>query len=117
MGRRPPVRLSRSPLKTAVAVAASTRLGQIMTLLVCAGVFGLGLVSHSMFQQFAQDSSLAKILGAVIPNLQYLWQADALTQQHAIPGSHVLLVSAYSVLYLIAIVSIAVALFQTREVG
>lgn len=38
---------------TGVAVAASTRLGQVMTLVVCAGVFILGLLSNHFVGRFA----------------------------------------------------------------
>ena len=36
---------------TAVAIAASTRLGQVMTLLICAGVFLVGLISEYVLGQ------------------------------------------------------------------
>jgi ABC-2 type transport system permease protein len=138
---------------TAVAIAASTRLGQIMTLLVCFGVFVLGLVSHSLSQMVDRRvgvpsgtgywQSLAAVftaneplhiqavyavtkLGAlVIPNLQFLWPADPITQGNSLIHNtagqfdltHLGSVSAYTVLLTIAIVCFAITLFQTREVG
>jgi len=65
---------------TAIALAASTRLGQTMTLMVCFGVFFLGLVSHWIIGHFVQNSILKTVFLALIPNLQYLWHADTLTQ-------------------------------------
>lgn len=47
---------------TAVAVAASTRLGQVMTLLVCAAVFVLGLLSNYLLGQYAYQN---RVLGQV----------------------------------------------------
>lgn len=38
---------------TAVAVAASTRLGQVMTLVVCTGVFLIGLLSNHLLGRYA----------------------------------------------------------------
>ncbi|GAB4384854.1 MAG: hypothetical protein Kow0022_08740 [Phycisphaerales bacterium] len=38
---------------TAIAVAASTRLGQVMTIVVCAGVFALGLLTNYFFGRVA----------------------------------------------------------------
>lgn len=116
---------------TAVAIAASTRLGQVMTLVVCTGVFLLGLVSNSVFGDLvhhfplqsatgpidALGRSLALILYQATPNLQFLWPADALVSQNPITGDYVALVSTYTILYIVAVISIAVALFQTREVG
>ena len=115
---------------TAVAVACSTRLGQVMTLVICTLVFMLGLVIHYFNMQ--ADKMLGDLEGSplhqgffwtlklfflMVPNLQYLWQADALTQGHSISAQHVILLSGYSVCYIAAILSLAIALFQTREVG
>lgn len=138
---------------TAVAIAVSTRLGQIMTLLICFGMFAVGLVSNSfsgwvnkelalpsdlglvesvtavmtaddtLFQRLAYLT--AKAVYAIVPNLQFLWPADAITQGHSLihnaDGDFTLsvvgLVSAYSLLYVVIVLSIAIALFQRREVG
>ena len=115
---------------TAVAIASSTRLGQVMTLVVCVLVFLLGLVSH--YFNVEVDKTLGSVEGSpfhqllywflkaffmLVPNLQYLWQADALMQGHALPIVHVLRLTGYSFLYITAALSLAIALFQTREVG
>ncbi|MFW6059017.1 MAG: ABC transporter permease subunit [Phycisphaeraceae bacterium] len=130
---------------TAVAIAASTRLGQIMTLLVCLAVFLIGLVNNSFSQfvdnqlnvprnasvweslgaVFTADASLhlklfyalAKLVYVVLPDLQPLWPADALARGNPFSGLHILTVSAYSGLSLVMILCVAVILFQRREVG
>lgn len=138
---------------TAVAIAVSTRLGQVMTLLICAGTFMLGIFTSSMsgrvnqrlslphdldvFQSFVAvctaNTSAAqktadvamKLLYLVAPNLQFLWPADAITQGHSLihdlDGNFTLgvmgLHSAYAALYTLAVLALAVALFQRREVG
>lgn len=43
---------------TAVAVAASTRLGQVMTIVVCAGVFMFGLLVDHLVGRYAYDNPL-----------------------------------------------------------
>lgn len=101
----------------AVAVAVSTRLGQVMTLVICAVVFAVGLSSDYLFGRFADTSVLASIGYAIVPNLQYLWLADAITQNHPVDAGYVGMVSGYSALYVIALLGLAVALFQRREVG
>ncbi|MEX2672308.1 MAG: ABC transporter permease subunit [Phycisphaeraceae bacterium] len=129
----------------AVAIAASTRLGQIMTLLVCVGVFILGLVSNSLSQWanyrlslplglgpaeslaaiFAADApfvqqllfALAKLVYLIAPNLQFLWPADAISLGNPFTVEHIAVVSGYTLLYIVAVLGVAVALFQTREVG
>ncbi|MFA9478159.1 ABC-2 transporter permease [Phycisphaerales bacterium AB-hyl4] len=130
---------------TAIAIAASTRLGQIMTLLVCVGAFLLGLVSNSLSQWanyrlslplglgpaeslaaiFAADASfghqllyaMAKVIYLIAPNLQFLWPADAISLGNPFTVEHIAIVSGYSALYIVAVLGVAVALFQTREVG
>ena len=54
---------------------------------------------------------------AIVPNFQLLWLADALTQGHKIPPSHVALTAVYALMYIGIALSLAVILFQRREVG
>ncbi len=138
---------------TAVAVTVSTRLGQLMTLLICVGVFFAGLASNSLsgwvnqrlglphdvgvyesigaiFSADITGGAMVAYLGAkltylVLPNLQFFWPADAISQGnsmiHDLGGGFTLLpvlsVTLYAVLYLLVLVCVAVALFQRREVG
>ncbi len=166
---------------TAVALAASTRLGQVMTLLVCFLVLGLGLTSDYFFQPYAfpeyrplattQPSGpdalpdpndpnaalalatpeapgasaeagpveapdagkppphlvvrtgrragqiLARVAYAIIPNMQFFWVSDAIILRRPIPAGHVLRVFGYALFYVVAMVCLAAALFQTREVA
>jgi hypothetical protein len=102
----------------AVAIAASIRLGQIMTLLICAGVFLIGLSSDYLFGQASQHGSMvAGFFYRIVLNLGYLWQADALSQGRVIPLDHLASVAAYTGLYILGVLCLAVGLFQTREVG
>lgn len=102
---------------TAVATVASTRLGQLMTLIVCIGGFVLGLLNDYMFGQFAQTHPVAMACHMVMPNLQLFWPADALTQGHPFNPAYVGLVTAYAWLYTSALLGLAVALFQYREIS
>ncbi len=138
---------------TALAIAVSTRLGQIMTLLICVGVFLLGIITSSLSGKVNIELSLpadldvisstlavfqanlswatkliygfTKLLYVLVPNLQFLWPADAITQGHSLihdrAGRFSLsilgLVSAYATLYTTVVIALAVILFQRREVG
>lgn len=102
---------------TTVAIAASTRLSQILTLLVCLGTFLIGLVSEYFLGTAAGKSSLAVPLYVLLPNMQYFWQADALSHGSAITWNHVGTVSAYAALMIAAGLSLAVILFQKRDLG
>jgi hypothetical protein len=54
----------------AVALAASTRLGQVMTLLVCVLIAMLGLVADFALGQHGEDSLVARTLYHVVPNIR-----------------------------------------------
>lgn len=100
----------------AVAVCAATRLGQMSTLSLCIILFLIGLGSDSLLGNLAESNALAALLHHVVPNLQFLWLADALTQSHPISANYVLLVSAYAAAFVLAALFLALALFQTKEV-
>ena len=59
----------------------------------------------------------ALALWSAFPNFQYFWLVDAVSQNQPIPISHVALVLVYAVCLVGVFLSLAVALFQTREVG
>lgn len=105
---------------TAVAIAASTRLGQVMTLLICAGVFVIGLTADYVLGRpaRAEDATfLERAMYYISPNFQLHWPADALTNGSDFVSSYVFRASGHSILFIGAILALAMASFQTREVG
>lgn len=88
-------------LLASVAVACSTRLGQLATLLILFGVFLLGLSGDLSFT----------------PNLALHWMSDALSHEIPISAAYLALVSAYTLLFTGAILCLASALFEGRETG
>jgi hypothetical protein len=103
---------------TAFAVALSTRFSQVVTLTLCSGIFLLGLLSDYYFGgAHGHQTILGRILYDVLPNFQFFWLGDAVTQELTIKPAHVARVAAYACIYTLAILSLGVALFQTREVG
>lgn len=101
---------------SAIAIAASTRLGQISTLVVCIGAFLLGLVGE-YFISLAGGSGWVPPLAAIVPNLQFFWPADALTQGHPITLGYLAALSAYAACMVVTLLGVAVILFQGRDVG
>lgn len=107
----------------AAAIAVSTRLGQVMTLVIAAAVFLGGLVSEYFLGTLVVGAQegwarwLAWPAYAALPNMQFFWPADALTQGQEIGLAHFGLVSLYAVAMIVALVSLAVILFQERDVG
>jgi ABC-2 type transport system permease protein len=104
---------------TAFAVALSTRFSQVLTLMLCAGVFLLGLLSDYYLGGAArtQHGLLFQVFYNVVPNFQFFWVGDPLTEELTIPGQQVALAAGYAALYSLGVLAFGVALFQTREVS
>ncbi len=99
----------------AVAVAASTRLGQIATLLICMGVFFVGSMHPYLFGKWAADIVAVRMLGWAAPKLTYFYPLDALSMEKDIPLQFVGFAGAYCGLYVAAVLAIGMALFQKRQ--
>ncbi|MEM7229947.1 MAG: ABC transporter permease [Planctomycetota bacterium] len=54
---------------------------------------------------------------AIVPNFQVMLLSDAVTQSHRIPPSYVLRTVMYGVIQILLYLSLAIMLFQKREVG
>ncbi len=104
-------------LLSALAVAISTRLGYVLTLIVSTGVFALGLMSDWLFGRFAQTNLAADLAYRFVPNLQVFFLADALMLNHSADATYVLTASGYAALWIGAWLALGIALFQTRETG
>lgn len=130
---------------TACAVACSTRLKQVPTVVVCILFCAAGVISNSFSSlvneqigilpstPYAESLSaifsadigihlqlfylLCKLGYVVLPNFQFLWPADAIAMGHPFSGVYVLSVTGYAALYTVVVLGVAVSLFQTREVG
>jgi len=101
----------------ALAVVLSARFNIIVTLAGCVGLFLLGLVSDFVFGRPAQEHLWAKICYFIVPNLQIFWISDAIIEESRIPLSYILVSASYAVCYSAAILALAVAVFQRRQVG
>lgn len=105
---------------TAVALAAATRCGQLATLVICAVVLAVGIVSDYALGRHEEDSLLAMAGYRLLPNLGPFWIIDGLhagTAQTIVPWSYVGYTTAYALLLTVGILAVAVLLFQKREVG
>ncbi len=95
----------------AVAVASSTRLGQMITLLVCLGVFALGTM-HPPLEQLAKSHPALHVLTWASPNLTYFYGLDS---DKPVPPNVVGGFALYCVIYVGAVLALGIALFQTRQ--
>lgn len=100
----------------ALALACSTRFEIVPTLTVCSALFLLGLMSDYLFGRRADAGSWwATVCYTVIPNWQLFWLADALEPGKEIPWVYVAKAGAYLVAYLVAALSLALVMFEDRE--
>ncbi|HEB60253.1 MAG TPA: ABC transporter permease [Phycisphaeraceae bacterium] len=74
-------------------------------------------VGDYLFARPTKFNAAAFAAWTILPNLQSFWLVDAATQEIAIPPHHMLMVTLYALLCIVALLSLAVFLFQTREVG
>jgi len=81
------------------------------------GIFLLGLVSDYAFGRFAETQWWAKIGRYLVPNLQIFWISDAIYEGSQVPVKYILISVSYALCYTTAILALAVALFQRRQVG
>ncbi len=96
----------------AVAVAASTRLGQATTLMACLGFFLLGIWGAYLFAVLGDPGSPVR---ALVPDLKFFYVLDALVQDKPVATDYVALAAAYAGCLIVAILAVGVGLFQTRE--
>jgi ABC-2 type transport system permease protein len=100
-----------------LAVAFSSRFNIVVTLSACIGIFLLGLISDYAFGRFAQSQLWAKIGRFLVPNLQIFWISDAIYEGSQVPVKYILITASYALCYTIAILALAIAVFQRRQVG
>ena len=101
----------------ALAVALSARFNIVVTLSACVGIFLLGLISDYVFGRFAEAHLWAKIGRFLVPNLQVFWISDAIYEGSSVPLKYIVISATYAVCYTTAILALAIALFQRRQVG
>ncbi|MBN2560588.1 MAG: ABC transporter permease [Phycisphaerae bacterium] len=105
---------------SSIAVAASTRLGMLSTLLICLLALAAGLSADQVIRPLAEGPTAkvwAEVLYRVVPSFQCFWMVDALSENRVIPWGFVASAAGYGVLYAAAGLLLAMALFETREVG
>ena len=100
-----------------LAIMFSTRFNIVITLSFCVGMFLLGLISDYVFGRFADTYLLAKAARVLVPNLQVFWISDAIYQDSPVPGSYIAKSALYAMCYCFGILSLATAMFQSREVS
>jgi ABC-type transport system involved in multi-copper enzyme maturation permease subunit len=102
----------------ALALACSTRVEVVPALAICSALFLLGLMSDYFWGTRAKAGAWwASVLYTVTPNWQLFWVADALDEKHKIPLAYLGKAMVYACGYVGAILALALALFEDRELS
>lgn len=102
----------------ALALACSTRVEVVPALAICSALFLLGLMSDYFWGTRAKAGEWwASVLYAVTPNWQLFWVADALDEKNAIPLAYLGKALGYAGAYIGAILSLALVMFEDRELS
>jgi ABC-type transport system involved in cytochrome c biogenesis permease component len=102
----------------ALALACSTRVEVVPALAICSALFLLGLMSDYFWGARAKAGSWwASALYTVTPNWQLFWVADALDEKNPIPLAYLGKALGYACAYIGAILAVALALFEDRELS
>lgn len=107
-------------MMAAVAVAAATRFGQLMTLVICLAILGLGVIADNLWGHYEETSLLAAVAYRATPNVGPFWIIDGLisdSPEAAVGVRYLLYTTSYAILITVGVLSLGIAAFQTREVG
>jgi len=120
---------------TALALAASTRMNAVLNASFCTLVFFLGLMSDYLFGQTARQlaekaqtvalsggetalQAVSTFVYAIVPNLQVFWMADVLAVEGGrVPFGYVASAAGYAVCYALALLVVAMILFEERQLS
>jgi hypothetical protein len=98
-----------------VAVAASTRLGQVSTILSCLAFFVVGSLAQNFFGTHPEQPAL-NLAYRTFPNLNFFFTLDVLERQDGtVPAAYLGLAGVYALLEIVAILAVGMALFQGRD--
>ena len=104
-------------MAAACAAALATRLQVAPVLLVCAGLFLLGLMSDYFLGPRLEASLAARAAYAVLPNVQAFWLPDALDAAQTVPGAYLLGAAAYAAAWSAAALAFGLVSFQKLEIA
>lgn len=99
----------------AVAVASSTRLGQVLTLLVCLGLLLAGSLHGFIMARWQDNLVLARLGGLVLPKLTLLLGLETASRGKVVPLSYLGMAVLYTLAWCGAALGIGVSLFQKRQ--
>ena len=104
-----------------ISVAISTRLPMLANLVICVSIYVLGhlvpVLVNSALGEFAIVGFVGRFLAAVLPVLTHFGMETAISTGKAVPASYLLATGAYTVLYCLAAMLLALLLFEERDLA
>ena len=101
-----------------IAIAISTRLGVVVNVGLCSGVFLIGLLSDYFLRESKiSEMLIVKVLYRIIPNLQVFWMADLYSAGVKVTPLYVGWTGVYALFLLLAFLFLAMLLFQGRQLA
>lgn len=101
-----------------IAAAFATIFPFLLNLILCLGIFLLGLISGPWLHfVFGADSTAGKLLAALIPNWQYFWMSHSLTQGAKVPVNYIFCSLGYVIIYSVVLTLWASVCFQNIELA
>lgn len=70
-----------------------------------------------LFTQPTRTNLLAVVPWSILPNMHYFWLLDAVSQNQPVPASYLITAAIYALFQVGAFLSLAIILFQKRDVG
>ena len=104
-------------MAVALATALATRLAPTPVLLLCTGVFLLGLMSDYFLGPHLANSLSARAAYALLPNVQAFWLLDALDAAAPIPAAYLAGAAAYAAAWSAAVLALGCASFRRLEIA
>jgi len=101
----------------ALATSLATRLPITPVLLLCAGLFSFGLMGDYLLGPYLDASLSARVLYAILPNVQAFWILDALDAARPIPPAYLALAAAYAATWSAACLALGIVSFQRLEIS
>ena len=74
-------------------------------------------MSTYFFENLLDSSFTCKVLYAIIPNWQFFWMPDAISNNKSIPLNYMFWALSYTVLYVFVCTIIATVCFKNKEAG
>ena len=106
---------------TAIAVAAATRLGLVLTLMISALFFVLGISLQPWLGPMTQKVGLAgyaaKTALTIFPCLNFYVVTNAIYEGTAVPLGYIGQTGLYALLYVGAVLLFTIVIFRRREIG